>query len=121
MQLKIVVLPAPFGPIKPTISNSSTFNETSDRACRPPKRIDTPAASRTGMEPLSLEPPPDRRSDRAEPIGLEDQCHDGEGARKRLDDQLLVVLDELDTEEVGQVRQVLAPEDVEQRERHDPA
>src|SRR5438270_7146546 len=38
MTLKIVVLPAPFGPINPVIVPSSTSNETSSSALIPPKR-----------------------------------------------------------------------------------
>src|SRR5437016_3864410 len=111
MQLKIVVFPAPLGPINPTISNSLTWSETPDRACRPPKRIDTPLASRTGMEPFPFQPSADRRGDRAEPVGLEDQRHDGKPTGDRLDDQLLVVLDELHAEKVRQIRQILATDD----------
>src|SRR2546430_13947549 len=48
MQLKIVVFPAPLGPMRPTISNSSTRRVTSVRAWRPPKRMDTSSALRTG-------------------------------------------------------------------------
>src|SRR5689334_24084862 len=47
MQLKAVVLPAPFGPISPTISNSLTSSVTSCSACRPPKRIDRSRTSST--------------------------------------------------------------------------
>src|SRR5690348_11418343 len=48
MQLNAVVLPAPFGPISPTISHSLTERESSRSACSPPKRTDTPDTSRTG-------------------------------------------------------------------------
>src|SRR5437868_8598850 len=48
MQLKIVVFPAPLGPMRPTISNSSTRTLTSVRAWRPPKRMDTSSALSTG-------------------------------------------------------------------------
>src|SRR2546421_8847730 len=41
MQLKIVVLPAPFGPISPTMWPRSTSNETSSLATSPPKRLVT--------------------------------------------------------------------------------
>ncbi len=46
-QLKNVVLPAPLGPMSPTISPSCTFMLTSSTAVRPPNRIVTPLASRT--------------------------------------------------------------------------
>src|SRR4051794_26768822 len=100
MQLKIVVFPAPLGPIRPTISNSPTRTLTSRSACRPPKRIDRPLVSRTGTdrlrsrpgvgavhaEPAALEPPPDGRSDGAQAVGLEDQGEDRKGAGDRLHD-----------------------------------
>src|SRR3954466_4844957 len=99
MQLKHVVFPAPFGPMSPTISNSSTSTATSSRACRPPKRIERSIASRTGidtlgtlspagvqLEALTLEPTTDGRSDRAQAFGLEDHRENGEHARQRGDD-----------------------------------
>jgi hypothetical protein len=47
MQLKNVVLPAPFGPMIDTIDFSGTAKSTSLTATRPPKRLVTPIASRT--------------------------------------------------------------------------
>src|SRR5688500_15201680 len=47
MQLNKVVLPAPFGPISPTISHSGTWTLTSLSATRPPKRIPVSLISRT--------------------------------------------------------------------------
>src|SRR5687767_7342671 len=41
-----VVLPAPFGPMRPTISPSRTARSTSSRAARPPKWTVTPRQSR---------------------------------------------------------------------------
>src|SRR5438552_265078 len=58
MQLKMVVLPAPLGPMRPTISNSSTCRVTSVRACRPPKRMDTSVASSTGAPTGGRAPSP---------------------------------------------------------------
>src|SRR5579859_8237510 len=49
MQLKSVVLPAPFGPINPTIERSATSNETSEFAARPPKNLLTCLISRMAM------------------------------------------------------------------------
>ena len=43
MQLNSVVLPAPFGPIRPQIAPGATLNVTFSRAVTPPKRIDTPS------------------------------------------------------------------------------
>src|SRR3990170_3684727 len=37
MQLKTVVLPAPFGPMRPTISPRPTVISTASKALRPPK------------------------------------------------------------------------------------
>src|SRR5437660_12076505 len=132
MQLKHVVLPAPLGPMSPTISNSSTLRLTSSRACRPPKRIDSCSASRTGidtlrprasrqieLEALALEPPPDRRSDRAQALGLEDQGDDRQHARQRRDDVDGVVPEEADRR--APVGQVLAPEAVQEGEHDDAA
>src|SRR3954452_18185959 len=99
MQLKIVVLPAPLGPISPTISNSPTLTMTSRSACRPPKRMLTSRVSRTGIDALrtrarshvetessSLEPAPESCGDRSQPLRLEDQRDDGEYPRDDLDD-----------------------------------
>src|SRR5688572_11826800 len=47
MQLNAVVLPAPLGPIRPTISYSSALNVTASRAWRPPKRMPRFSTSRT--------------------------------------------------------------------------
>src|SRR3954454_21844215 len=54
MQLNAVVLPAPFGPISPTISYSLTSRLTSCRACSPPKRIDRSATSSTDTGALHM-------------------------------------------------------------------
>src|ERR1700675_1964342 len=43
-----VVLPAPFGPITAWISPGSTASPTSLAAIRPPKRLVSPAVSRSG-------------------------------------------------------------------------
>src|SRR3954454_24022168 len=52
--LKIVVLPAPFGPINPTSSCDSMARLKSATAVRPPKRIVTPRASSSGIVALLL-------------------------------------------------------------------
>jgi hypothetical protein len=49
MQLKSVVLPAPLGPIRDTISPSSRLMETSLRAFSPPKALVTPLTSSSAM------------------------------------------------------------------------
>ncbi len=48
-QLKKVVLPAPLGPMRPTISPELTVRSTLRTAVRPPKRMVTPLASSTGL------------------------------------------------------------------------
>ena len=48
-RLKQVVLPAPFGPIRPTISPVSTMRLRLLTAARPPKRFDRSRASSSGM------------------------------------------------------------------------
>ena len=47
-QLNIVVLPAPFGPMKPTMWPAATENETRSSATMPPKRTDTFSTSSKG-------------------------------------------------------------------------
>ena len=50
--LKSVVLPAPFGPITPTIWLARTVSDTPSRATTPSKRTSIPATSRTaGVAP----------------------------------------------------------------------
>src|SRR4051794_9242300 len=46
--LKKVVLPAPFGPIRPYTWPGVIVMPTSDSACSPPKRFDTPLTRRMG-------------------------------------------------------------------------
>src|SRR5581483_6913930 len=54
MQLKQVVLPAPFGPISPVTRPSGTSNETSLSAAIPPKRIVRSRTSSSAGTPLLL-------------------------------------------------------------------
>src|SRR3954464_1854524 len=89
MQLKAVVLPAPFGPISPTISHSSTFRLSPSIAVRPPKRMvrsrtsstDTAALHRSGAavpvrvvqrELVAREPARERADHLAETARVED-------------------------------------------------
>src|SRR5690348_3422248 len=58
--LKSVVLPAPLGPIRPTMQPCGTSKLTPSRATRPPKRTLTPltesrgaSAAATGVDPLA--------------------------------------------------------------------
>src|SRR5438445_1107503 len=135
MQLKMVVLPAPLGPIRPTISNSSTVMLTSRRAWTPPKRIETSWVSRTGIagsfrsgppasverERLTFEPPADGGGDGAEAVGLEDQRQDGQDPAQGGDVIAGVVLEGMDAQVLGQVRQVFRRQLVEQGEEDDAA
>src|SRR5438477_6745315 len=50
--LKIVVLPAPFGPMRPTSSCGSIVKLKSETAVRPPNRMVTFLASSSGIGPL---------------------------------------------------------------------
>ena len=45
--LKIVLLPEPFGPIRPRISPCSTLNDTLLTAVKPPKRFTNPSTAST--------------------------------------------------------------------------
>src|SRR5436190_24316771 len=47
--LKIVLLPEPLGPIRPTISPSATSNETLLTAVKPPKRFTKPSTTSTRL------------------------------------------------------------------------
>ena len=59
MQLNIVVLPEPFGPISPRISPSATSKDTSLSAVNPPKRLTRPDTDRNGV--MGGRDGPDRR------------------------------------------------------------
>src|SRR3954470_23375788 len=89
MQLKAVVLPAPLGPIRPTISHSSTLRFRPSIAVRPPKRMVRSRTSSTDTGTLHLacpgvavgvvegelraaEPASERPDDLPEPAGVED-------------------------------------------------
>ena len=48
MQLKSVVLPAPFGPIRPQIAPRATSKDTSSSAVTPPNRIVSPVDRQQG-------------------------------------------------------------------------
>src|SRR4051812_257426 len=52
--LKIVLLPEPFGPIRPRISPFSTLNDTLLTAVKPPKRFTRPFTASTAVPPLLL-------------------------------------------------------------------
>src|SRR5258708_24575633 len=57
--LKIVLLPEPFGPIRPRISPLSTLKDTSLTAVNPPKRLINPLTTSTAAQTC-----PDRKSTR---------------------------------------------------------
>src|SRR5882757_8656986 len=54
--LKIVLLPEPFGPIRPRISPCSTLNDTLLTAVKPPKHFTNPSTVSTPEPPLGLLP-----------------------------------------------------------------
>src|ERR1700722_10985402 len=47
--LKIVLLPEPFGPIRPRISPRSTLNDTLLTALKPPNRLTRPSTTSTAI------------------------------------------------------------------------
>src|SRR4051812_39333151 len=53
-RLKIVLLPEPFGPIRPRISPRSTLNETLLTAVKPPNRFISPSTTSTAA-PFSVQ------------------------------------------------------------------
>src|SRR6516162_9993332 len=84
MALKHVVLPAPFGPMRPKISWGWMAKLTSCRATRPPKRMVSPSSQRTGSAMFDGLAPVFELS-RATPVrhdalGPEDHHHDEGGA-----------------------------------------
>ena len=56
MQLNMVVLPAPFGPITAVISRSRAAKETSFTAMRPPKRMVTCSTERMAAAVIATFP-----------------------------------------------------------------
>src|SRR5438270_12790058 len=79
MQLNAVVLPAPFGPIRPTISHSSTVRLSPSIAVRPPKRMVRSRTSSTDTAAL-------HRSDAAAVRVVQGERVAGEPPRERPDD-----------------------------------
>src|SRR3954464_15216227 len=63
MQLNAVVLPAPLGPMSPTISHSSTFRLSPSIAVRPPNLIVRSETSSTDIGAL-------HRADTGVPVGV---------------------------------------------------
>src|ERR1700730_8540582 len=97
MAFSKVLLPAPLGPITPTVSPRVTSKETESTATRPPKRTVTSRTSRSSsvMMPRSLHPPGSPRRSQVLP---------GEPGRRRLRAEafpdVLAVIDDVDP--VGQ-------------------
>src|ERR1700693_3605510 len=94
MQLKSVVLPAPLGPMRPTISRGSMVSDTSWLATRPPKRLvhdvtsssgvigsalGASALGRLGRRAADQSPGPARPRQREQPVGpaARDEHDDG--------------------------------------------
>src|SRR2546423_5831708 len=96
MMLNVVVLPAPLGPMTPTISHSPARRVTSRAACTPPKRIEQPRTSSTDIahphfgfvgvleaEPPAPQPALQRTDLLAHPAGV---AGEGEQQQHRPDD-----------------------------------
>src|SRR6266702_4993990 len=86
MTLKRVVLPAPFGPMMPTISPGAARSETSRTAVSPPKRLVTASSASIaarGADALA-EPPNQSLGDEAD-----------------YDDEQAAIDDEVDTDETA--------------------
>src|SRR5260370_23169935 len=85
IRLNSVVLPAPFGPMRATISPSATSKLTRWRTRRPPKLRATSVPSRKGrairLPPLQLveERPPDDHPDHGEATPVERPVRDEQG------------------------------------------
>src|SRR5439155_18678266 len=90
MQLNSVVLPAPLGPMRPTISPASMASETSRFAARPPKRlVEDSTRSRRGHALRR------RRASWAKPAGPRQREQAG-GTERRDDDDDEAVHDQID-------------------------
>src|SRR5437868_14838109 len=76
MQLSSVLLPAPLGPINPTIDPVSSANETSLRAWMPPKSTDTDSMERQVIS----RPPPEPSQHAPQPLGHEHHDDDQQEA-----------------------------------------
>src|SRR2546423_7784957 len=109
MQLKAVVLPAPLGPISPTISHSSTRRLTPSIAVKPPNRMvssrtsstDIAASGKRGCggvavllverERVSGEPPGERTQHLPKTARIEDDGLQQQHSADQIGDVLLVV------------------------------
>src|SRR3979490_1235949 len=78
MVLTSVVLPAPFGPIRPSTSPFATASVTSRSACRPLKWRDT--FCRRRISDMLRLPPKHARTQRHEAMRQEQQQHDDQEA-----------------------------------------
>src|SRR5262245_47524018 len=102
MILNVVVLPAPLGPMTPTISHSPARRLTFLAPCTPPKRMEQPRTSSTDIadpdlgvvgvlqaEPTAPQPPLDGPDLLPHPAGM---AGDGEQQQHRSDDDRGVLL-----------------------------
>src|ERR1700754_2013379 len=76
MVLTSVVLPAPFGPIRPSTSPLLTVSVTPRSACRPEKRRET--FSRRNISDMPRPPPEPVEPQRDQSMRQEQQQHDDE-------------------------------------------
>src|ERR1700681_3239334 len=91
--LTSVVLPAPFGPIKPSTSPLLMPRVTSRRACRPLKCRET--ASRRRISDMFFPPPKSVETQRNEAMGQNQQQHDDQHAEHAAVDLDIVAPDHL--------------------------
>src|SRR5262249_27856712 len=80
MRWNSVVLPAPFGPMSPTISPGATSKLTPETACSPPKRLRTPTTSRSAMSGGRATARPRAPESRVDALGQEQDDADEEQA-----------------------------------------
>src|ERR1700744_2495955 len=82
--LTSVVLPAPFGPIRPSTPPLPTENVTSRSACKPLKRRDT--ALRRSSSDMPRLSPKIADTQRNDPVGQQQQqCHDQQPQHAAMD------------------------------------
>src|SRR5690606_2270823 len=80
MRLNAVVLPAPFGPIRPTMAPCSTSKLTSRSAARPPKDFERFSTRSSAAMSTSLPRAAQARRQRRQAVGQESQDEDERGA-----------------------------------------
>src|SRR5437764_14565932 len=139
MQLNAVVLPAPLGPIRPTISHSLTCRSSPSTAVSPPKRIVRSTTSSTDIarpdqggrcrvtmllvhrESVPGEPAGERSQHLAESARVEDHRLQQQPGTDDVGDVLLVVSVEIRPAEVPEQAAEQRVDEREERSRGDDA